>query len=91
MAVLLLTLHHVYYTANCGEEGDVRLDPKDGGEISYRLLQVCLLENWTYVCQGGFDHKQLGIDRNVVLQQLQCSAGGKVVRSLLHVLALLFQ
>ena len=68
------------YIANCGskEEGDVRLDPSDNGTINsmkrYYLLQVCLLETWTYVCQGGFDHAD--IDKNVVLQQLQCSAGG---------------
>ena len=77
-----------YFVANCDgkEEGDVRLDPSDNGTITqskqYILLQVCLLKNWTYVCQGGFDHGNLfgGIDKNVVLQQLQCNDGGKVVK-----------
>ena len=66
-----------YSAANCGdgiEEGDVRLDPNDDGQTLYYLLQVCLLGNWTYVCQGNFDHAN--VDKNVVLQQLHCRAGG---------------
>ena len=63
--------------ASCVEdvEGRIRLDPQDSGRINsgktYRLLQVCLFGQWSYVCKEGFD----AVDRSVALHQLEHTGG----------------
>ena len=62
----------------CDGDGDIRLDFVEDGETvnqrEYRLIQVCLFGQWSYVCSWNFDHQN--VDSNVVLQQLQCQNGG---------------
>ena len=65
----------------CKVDGDIRLDLVDDGRMSnqklYRLIQVCLFGQWSYVCNWEFDHQD--VDSSVVLQQLQCQSGGRDV------------
>ena len=62
----------------CDADGDIRLNFAENVETvnqrEYRLIQVCLFGQWSYVCNWGFGHQ--GVDSNVVLQQLQCQNGG---------------
>ena len=65
----------------CDVDGDIRLDFVEDGEIDmdkqreYRLVQVCLFGQWSYVCNWIFGHQDA--DSSVVLQQLQCQNGGR--------------
>ena len=52
-------------------DGDLKL--KSGGDGQHKYLQICHDRNWSYVCNGLFDHV---VDKEVVLQQLNCSTGG---------------
>ena len=65
----------------CDVDGDIRLDFVEDGETDnhreYRLIQVCLFGQWSYVCNWDFGHED--VDSSVVLQQLQCQNGGKDV------------
>ena len=65
----------------CDVDGDIRLDFAQNGETvnqrEYRLIQVCLFGQWSYVCNWIFDHQD--VDSSVVLQQLQCQNGGRDV------------
>ena len=58
----------------CDVDGDIRLDFAQNGETvnqrEYRLIQVYLFGQWSYVCNWIFDHQD--VDSSVVLQQLQC-------------------
>ena len=66
---------------SCDVDGDIRLDFAENVETDldnqreYRLIQVCLFGQWSYVCNWAFDHED--VDSSVVLQQLQCQNGGK--------------
>ena len=63
----------------CHVDGDIRLDFVEDGKIvnqrEYRLIQVCLFGQWSYVCNWEFGYQD--VDSNVVLQQLQCQNGGR--------------
>ena len=63
---------------SCDVDGDIRLDFVQNGTTvnkrEYRLIQVCLFGQWSYVCHWDFDHQ--AVDSSVVLQQLQCQNGG---------------
>ena len=63
---------------SCDVDGDIRLDFVQNEETvskrEYRLIQVCLFGQWSYVCNWDFDYQD--VDNNVVLQQLQCHNGG---------------
>ena len=65
----------------CDVDGDIRLDFVQNGttvnQREHRLIQVCLFGQWSYVCNWDFGHEE--VDSNVVLQQLQCQNGGKVL------------
>ena len=65
----------------CDVDGDIRLDFVQNGttvnQREYRLIQVCLFGQWSYVCNWEFDYQD--VDSNVVLQQLQCQSGGRDV------------
>ena len=67
----------------CDVDGDIRLDFVEDGETDnqtereYRLIQVCLFGQWSYVCNWEFDHQD--VDSSVVLQQLRCQSGGRDV------------
>ena len=67
----------------CDVDGDIRLDFVEHGETDnqtereYRLIQVCLFGQWSYVCNWEFDHQD--VDSSVVLQQLRCQSGGRDV------------
>ena len=52
----------------------MRLTGNAGNDHQY--LQVCHIQNWGYVCNSEFDHS---IDREVVLQQLDCNTGGIII------------
>ena len=71
---------------DCDVDGDIRLDYVQNGETEnqreYRLIQVCLFGQWSYVCNWIFDHQD--VDSNVVLQQLQCQNGGRYVPVLMY-------
>ena len=60
----------------CAVEGNVQIDPEDDEQMyegaSYRLLQVCLFGQWSYVCEFDFD----AVDLNVALHQLGYTGGG---------------
>ena len=70
----------------CDADGDIRLDFAENVETvnqkEYRLIQVCLFGQWSYVCNWNFDHQD--VDSSVVLQQFQCQNGGKDVPVLTH-------
>ena len=72
-------LPHLVMAMGCDADGDIRLDFAENVEIvkqrEYRLIQVCIFGQWSYVCNWNFDHKT--VDSSVVLQQLQCPNGGK--------------
>ena len=65
----------------CDIDGDIRLDFVEDvetvNEREYRLIQVCLFGQWSYVCNWDFGHQD--VDSSVVLQQLQCQNGGRDV------------
>ena len=68
---LLILLAHT----NCGdlEEGNLGLHLVG----NYHLLRVCHDGKWGYVCNSQFNHV---VDGEVVLQQLQCTTGGKSIK-----------
>ena len=48
----------------CAVEGSIRLDQDSGRNIDskmYYLLQVCLFEQWSYVCSSQFDNDDLSV------------------------------
>ena len=75
----------------CDVDGDIRLDFVEDGETvnqrEYRLIQVCLFGQWSYVCNWNFDHQ--AVDSSVVLQQLQCQSGGRARCACFNVLAII--
>ena len=72
-------LPYLATAVSCDVEGEIRLDYAEDGQLidqtEYYLIQVCILGQWSYVCNSKFDHE--GVDTHVVLQQLQCSSGSK--------------
>ena len=76
--------YYIYHTfiymftagsVSCAVEGSIRLDPQDSGRNinskKYFLLQVCLFEQWSYVCSDQFD----SADQSVALHQLGSTYG----------------
>lgn len=59
-------------TSNCTAEGELRVDPEDKN-TTYKLLQICLVGEWNYVCNAQFNYD---LDGTVALHQLQCKSGG---------------
>ena len=62
---------------SCKEEGDISLGEEvpSSDTITYRLLKVCLFGHWSYVCHDRFNN----IDRSIVLNQLGCDGGSKLL------------
>ena len=79
MHCIIYTIHlftHVHAgSVSCAVEGSIRLDPQDSGRNinskKYFLLQVCLFEQWSYVCSDQFDSS----DQSVALHQLGSTYG----------------
>ena len=77
-SVIVLPLN-IGMAMGCDVDGDIRLDFTQNGETDnqmreFRLVQVCLFGEWSYVCNWEFDYQD--VDNNVLLQQLQCQNGG---------------
>ena len=59
-------------SVSCAVDGTIRMAPEVVDASNYRLLQVCLFGEWSYVCSFRFNNIAL----NVTLHQLGYTGGG---------------
>ena len=86
LSLIIVCSSSLMMPMGCVVDWDIRLDfVEDGEKVNqreYRLIQVCLFGQWSYVCNWDFGHQD--VDSSVVLQQLQCRSGGKDVPVLMY-------